>query len=602
MMSVVRKTVSMVLPGRRLRWALVSILAMVVGVVEGGAAGAVYLLVRVVQEPQAVFELPVVRYLGALFVGASDSAIVLRCASLVAAYHVTKTVLVLMQQFLQHRVLAEAHAALSQTLLRGYLLLPYPFHFRRHSSELIRNATGAVDVVVNTLSAFDALVRESLIGIGIMTVLFLTAPRATLVSGVILALLVTGLLRLTRQMAQKSGRGQHEVAQSLHRSVQTALGGVKEIKALGRENYFVQTVVADHRRQLQLGQLGVTLNAVPPLIIETAFVLAALGAAALIAVQPGAQADVIPLLGLFAYAAFRMIPMSNRVVLRFNDLQAGRTAVEELYADVQLIRQVVDPDRAPHGESPAFTAELRVERVSYTYPGAERPALSNVTLALQVGGSLGIVGTTGAGKSTLVDLVVGLLVPSAGRILVDGVELTDRHRGWRERVGYVPQTIFLLDESLRRNIALGIADDDIDDVAIQHAIRMAQLDVLVASWPAGVETLLGERGIRLSGGERQRVGIARALYHDPELLVFDEATSALDNVTEAAVSRAIEGLRGRKSLLVIAHRLSTVRSCDRLILLEAGRVVAEGSYDELLASSPAFRRMAEAPDDATTRA
>jgi len=290
-----------------------------------------------------------------------------------------------------------------------------------------------------------------------------------------------------------------------------------------------------------------------------------------------------------------MIPMSNRIVQKFNEFLGGRAAVDDLYDDLELIRREVAPDHEAHSESPAFKRELRVEGVSYTYPSAVRPALASVSFVLPAGGSVGIVGATGAGKSTLVDLVVGLLTPTEGRILADGVELVGRHRQWRRRVGYVPQTIFLLDETLRRNVALGIPDREIDDVAVARAIKMAQLDTLVASWPAGVATFLGERGIRLSGGERQRVGIARALYHDPELLVFDEATSALDNVTEAEVNRAIEALRGRKSLLVIAHRLSTVRPCDRLILLEAGRVVAEGAYDELLASSPQFRRMVEAP-------
>jgi ATP-binding cassette subfamily C protein len=217
-------------------------------------------------------------------------------------------------------------------------------------------------------------------------------------------------------------------------------------------------------------------------------------------------------------------------------------------------------------------------------------------LTIHSGESIGIVGPTGAGKTTLVDLVVGLLRPSSGRILIDGKDLSSRLPAWKRNIGYVPQSIFLIDDSLRRNIALGIGDREIDESLVQAAVRLAQLERFVAELPQGLDTSVGERGVRLSGGERQRVGIARALYHDPGLLVFDEATSALDQATEAALAEAIEALHGKKTLLVVAHRLSSVRRCDLLVFLSQGRIAACGSYDDLLRDHPDFQRMVRAQD------
>jgi ATP-binding cassette subfamily C protein len=597
MFGHVRKSAVMVLPGRHVAWGVVSALALLVGLVEGGAAGAVYLLVSVLQRPQSVFELPVVGGLADVFAGASDSTIILWSAGAVGVYHVLKNLLLMAQQYLQHRVLSKAQMDLSRTLLRGYLYLPYPFHFRRHSAELVRNATGSVSTVVNTVSLMDGLVREAVIGVAIVAVLFLAAPNATLVALLLMAVMVGVLLRLSRHYAVERGQDQHDAAQSMYQTVQNALGGIKEIKALGREDHFFDAFAHAQRRQVHAGFLGLTLATIPPLVIETTFVLAALAVAAIVAIRPETRGDILPVLGLFAYGGFRMIPMGNRIVLKVNEIRSAGPAVDTVYSDYQLIdregfRRADSPDQAP-----TLQSALRMDNVSYTYPGAARPALGGVTLTLRSGEAVGVVGATGAGKSTLVDLVVGLLSPDAGRILADDRPISANDRSWRQRIGYVPQSIFLLDATLRQNIAMGIPDDAIDDEAVWRVVRLAQLDRLVDSWPDGLSTRLGERGIRLSGGERQRVGIARALYHDPVLLVFDEATSALDTVTEAEVTRAIESLRGTRTMLVVAHRLTTVRRCDHLVVLDAGRIAAEGTYDDLLERHPAFQRLAGAGAD-----
>jgi ATP-binding cassette subfamily C protein len=254
------------------------------------------------------------------------------------------------------------------------------------------------------------------------------------------------------------------------------------------------------------------------------------------------------------------------------------------------------------GEEITFTDRVDIAHLSYTYDGSPRPVLSDISLTIRHGETIGIVGPTGAGKSTLIDLLLGLLSPSAGHIFSDGQDIALFSRSWRKKIGYVPQSIFLIDDTIRRNIALGMEDNEINERQVWNAIRLAQLEHYVHSLPLGLNTIVGERGVRLSGGQRQRIAIARALYHDPELLMFDEATSALDNQTEREVIQAIETLRGKKTLVIVAHRLSTVRACDLLVFLKEGRIVDHGAFDELLTRNEDFRRLASVADVGTIAA
>jgi len=286
-----------------------------------------------------------------------------------------------------------------------------------------------------------------------------------------------------------------------------------------------------------------------------------------------------------------MIPSANRVLMYIDTLRRSTPAIERLVADQETFKPEVAPANGSE-RSLEFHDAVRLERVTYSYAAAPRPVLHDVTLAIGRGASVGIVGPTGAGKSTLVDLILGLIDPSAGRVTVDGVELPAVRAAWQRRIGYVPQVAFLFDDTIRRNVALGIPDDDVDEERLKQAVALAQLDGFVATLPAGLDTTVGERGLRLSGGQRQRIAIARSLYHQPELLVFDEATAALDNATERDVTAAIEALKGKKTLIIIAHRLTTVRRCDTLIMLHEGRVVATGPYEALIEDSPDFRAMA----------
>jgi ATP-binding cassette subfamily C protein len=324
-------------------------------------------------------------------------------------------------------------------------------------------------------------------------------------------------------------------------------------------------------------------------LLETMFVL---GMLALIALNRSAEgaASILPLVSLYAYTGFRVIPAAHRIAVQINNLRWGLSVTAPLVKDLQQLERLGSPDLA--GPRIEFRDRLEATDVEFSYEGTETPVLQRVSLTIRRGESVAIVGATGAGKTTLVDVLIGLLPPRRGTVTVDGVSIAERLAGWHQNIGYVPQTPFVLDDTLRRNVALGLADGDIDDEAVSRALTVARLQDLRRILPQGLDTVLGERGIRLSGGERQRISIARALYRDPALVVFDEATSSLDPATERDLTQALDALRGSRTLIVIAHRLTTVERCDRVVLLSAGRIAAEGTYAELAMTSAAFRAVA----------
>ncbi len=580
----------------RWRWAILAPIAFLRGTLEAVAAGAVFALIKIISDPPAIGRLPVVSRVVAMLPWRSTQAQVVALTGLVALFYLFKNLFALGTEYFNHKVVGESVVALKSTMIRGYLAMPYQFYLHRNSADLIWNVDTAVDrVCEDGMSPAVAVMSEILAAASIAAVLLYTAPKITLIAGCLLGGGLALLLRLTRAMAHRYGYEQDRLSRAIFRDLQQAFGGIKEIKVLGREELFVRALERKLRGILKLGYLAKTMAASAPLFTETLFVGGALVVIALLSARGAVRTEGLPLLALFSYAAFRIVPSVNRIAWRVNEIRAAAPSAGNLYDDYLLIagleRGNADRD---DGQAVTFHTAIEFERVSFAYAGAEQPVLHEISFTIRRGESIGVVGLTGAGKSTLADLLVGLLRPSSGRILIDGQDLSDRRFAWKHRVGYVPQSIFLLDDSLTRNIAFGFADAEIDLDRVRAVVRMVQLEQLVATLPAGLGTLVGERGVRLSGGERQRVGIARALYHDPDLLVFDEATSSLDQATEAELTGAIESLQGRKTLFVIAHRLATVKHCDRLVFIADGRIRASGRYEELMRDVGEFRRMATA--------
>jgi ABC-type multidrug transport system fused ATPase/permease subunit len=309
--------------------------------------------------------------------------------------------------------------------------------------------------------------------------------------------------------------------------------------------------------------------------------MAMTGLAGLVAIMLITDKDaesIVPVVGLFAATAFRVLPSVNKIVNGRQTLKVSRSTIETIYQDLRLY--ITDPSEA---DKPKVDFDLlKIEALNFHYEKVELDVLKNINISINRGEAVGFVGQSGSGKSTLIDIMLGLLEPQRGSILINGKNIESVRQSWQKTIGYIPQTIFLMDDSLRRNIAIGIADNEIDEVAITEALKSAQLEDFVSSLPEGLDTVVGERGVRLSGGQRQRIGIARALYHRPSVLVLDEATSSLDTETEKGVMQAVQALQGDKTVIIVAHRLSTVEYCDRLYRLDAGRIVDEGTFDEVM--------------------
>lgn len=509
-----------------------------------------------------------------------DGMILAGMAALIAVYLI-KNLFLAFLAWRQNRFTFDLIASTSERLFVGYLRQPYAFHLQRNSAELIRNIVVEVDVFTGSVvRPMMQLLTESLTMVGLVTLVLIVEPLGAIIvaSVAVLAWLAFHLFSRSHVVRWGEARQRHAGLRLQH--IQQGLGGVKDVKLLGREADFVEQFRTNTQRYVRVGAQQNTVLELPRLWLE---LLAVVGLAAVVVTMVAQQRSItaiLPTLGLFAAAAFRLMPGLNRIIAGSQALRYGRPVLRTLRDELrdENVRQL---DHVA-GARIDFTREIRLDHVSFSYADQSEEVLRDISIGVSSGDMVGIIGESGAGKSTLVDIILGLLTPAAGSVLIDGVDIRTGIRSWQNQIGYVPQTIFLTDDTVRRNVAFGLHAAEINDVAVWRALEAAQLAEFIRSQPLGLDAMVGERGVRLSGGQRQRIGIARALYHDPAVLVLDEATSSLDPATEQEVMRAVRALHHRKTILIVSHRFSTVEDCDRLFRLEGGRVAAEGDATAVL--------------------
>ncbi|MEQ9000867.1 MAG: ATP-binding cassette domain-containing protein [Coleofasciculus sp. B1-GNL1-01] len=521
---------------------------------------------------------------------------------IIIAIFCIQALLYFLSQTYIYRYTHKQKSILISRLLKAYLKAPYTFHLNQNTASIIRNIITETNMFTNQcLLALLIFVTNGIV-IGVLTGLMAYSNSLLLV--MVLVVLVPTFLLFSKfgHRFKRWGRIQSQTQKEMISTINHGLGGLKETRLIGCESYFENQIDQQAQKYARAATLSQASNLLPNIFIKTSLIVFVVLFVSLFHVffTENGQ-DLTAVMGVFAVASVRLIPASSQFVQSMAKMRTSNYALNMLYLDLKEIekqkihnRLEILPDArvngSAHGKNKAnqalsFANQIELINVTYRYPEASELSLDQISFKIKKGESIALIGKSGAGKTTLVDVILGLLELESGDIKVDGVSIYDNLRSWQNLVGYIPQSIFLTDDTIERNIAFGVPDEQIDEERLHKAIAAAQLEELIEQLPDGIKTGVGERGVRLSGGQRQRIGIARAIYHEREILVLDEATAALDNETESRVTAAINALAGTKTLIVIAHRLSTVENCDRVYMLEKGRVVKSGSYQEVVLDS-----------------
>ncbi len=502
----------------------------------------------------------------------ANQMIVLLAFVLIAIY-ILKNIYVTMMYSLQYRFIFNNQQRLSVRMMKSYMQQDYLFHVSRNVAEFQRNIVNDVNGFYTvTLNALQFLAEFS---VSVVLVAFLLVQDwvSTLAVASLLFLFMGFFTIFFRKVLVRIGEESRLANVSVTKWLLQAFSGVKEIKVANKERFFIANYDRSYRDCARIQRQQSMLTYLPKPVMETVCICSLMIAMIIkIVVVKSDITSFVTTLSVFAVAAFRMLPSFNKITGYISGMMFNKPSIDAVYNDLREIEQLMARRTADHEDTVKVKlgTAIRLDRVSFRYPKAEKWILKNASLEISKNTSVALIGASGAGKTTAADLILGILEPQEGAVMIDGTDIRRCMTSWHEDVGYIPQTIYLMDDSIRANIAFGIPEAEIDDAAVEKALQEAQLDRFVHTLPEGAGTVIGDRGVKLSGGQRQRSGIARALYRNPSVLILDEATSALDNETEKEVMEAIDGLHGTRTLIVIAHRLSTIKKCDRIYEVENG--------------------------------
>ena len=599
--GILRKAWAMLGPREKRVTLVVFAISFVAAIASAVMIGSIMPFLTVLSNPEAIRRYDYLAWAYERFGFTSDYDFLLFAAGMSLSVVLVSGLIQLAKNYaLSHYTSMRVHT-IGSRLLSNYLAQEYEFFLSRHSGEMAKEIFSEAGLVVNNFyKPAMELVASAFTTLAIVAMLFMLNPLAAFGVLSVLGTVFGVTLAISRPRVRRYGELRAAYDGQRFRIANEALGGIKDIKIVGREDAYQKRFRTPSLAVARVRVLASLFTMIPQLAIQLT-VYSGVILVCLLSVDrqsylngTGAQ-DVLPLVAVFGIAAQRLMPEMQKAYAGLMRLLLCAPAVESVYRDIS--RRSAQRRARPGTARIPLAQALAYDAVSYRYPGSETGGLRDISLTIRAGEKIGIVGPTGAGKTTLADITLGLLRPGTGRLVVDGREIDDAAlAGWQASVGYVPQDIFLTDATVLENIAFGTEGAEIDEARARRCGRMAQLDDFVLrDMPEGYSSAIGERGVRLSGGQRQRIGIARALYRDADLIVFDEATSALDNVTERDVIAAIEALPGNKTIMMVAHRLSTVRICDRILVLEGGRVAGFDTWEGLMKNCPAFHRLAHAP-------
>lgn len=578
------KVVSLLEPGEKKRLGLVALGAIGMALIEVVGVGSIMPFMAVAAKPEIIHTNPYLRWGYDSLGFTSDRSFLIALGVAMLAFLVITNASQAVVQYIKVKFTSMRRHTLSLKLLKSYLGQGYPFFLNRNSYDFIKNInTEITQMISGTLMQFVEFISR-LIQITLLTAfLFIVNPLSTLGITASILVLYGGIYTFVRKTLKNLGSERFDLNTERSKIVSEAFWAIKEVKILGIEPVFISEYSPPSKRLARNESVNEIIGDVPKFALETVAFSAIIFFVLLTIIKSGGFEDAAAAVSLYAYAGYRLIPAVQNMFKALTKLRYGATTADRLYEEFVSTANGLSNLKTMTTERIGFQDSITLDNISFTYPGIERPVIENLSLTIQANSLVGFAGKTGSGKTTLVDILLGLLRPQKGSIIADGTSVDDLSiRSWQANLGYVPQNIYLSNDSVAANIAFGVPRNAIDMAAVERAAEMAQIhDFIVTELKDGYRTEIGERGIRLSGGQRQRIGIARALYRNPPVLIMDEATSALDHETEEAVMDAIDALAGQKTILLIAHRLSTLKKCDVIYQLEKGKIVMKGKYEEL---------------------
>ena len=554
------------------------ILMLIGGVLESLGIAMIAPVMQVVIDPQKVEESRILSGIYNLFNLSSTTQLAALIMVALILVFVIKNIFLYFMNVVQLRFVYTNQFATSRRMMINFMQRPYEYYLNADTTVIQRNITSDVNNLYALILSCLQLISEIIVFVCLVAILLSQDARMTLTIATLLVIVLLVIKYFIKPVMVKAGQDNQDYYSGLYKWIYESVTGIKEIKVANKENYFINGYADCGAGYVNAVQKYNLYNSTPRLLIETIAIAGMVGYMLVVMLSGTSITTLLPQLTVLAAAAARLLPSANRINNYLTSIAYFEPFLDNVSDNLQS--EIHDESISYNSEDYRVktaveklpvTKTIRMEDITYKYPNTDKLILDKATMEIPVGKSVGIVGTSGAGKTTIVDVLLGLLEPETGKILADGVDVNTNYQGWLKNIGYIPQTIFMTDSTIRKNVAFGVPDDEIDDNKVWQALKEAALDEFVKELPEGLDTQIGERGIRLSGGQRQRIGIARALFEDPEVLVLDEATSALDNDTEAAIMDSINRLHGRKTLVIIAHRLQTIEKCDMIYSIGEGK-------------------------------
>lgn len=560
---------------QKVKMVLLVFLILIGSLLEMIGVSAILPLVNLALQPDVINRNEILRLCGEWFHLETLNDFILFFSVALGMVYIVKNIYLILYRNFQYKFTFDTNKVIALRLMNSYMQQDYLFHVVHNVAELQRNVTTDVSQFIGTVSTSISLVVEAFTCLLLLILLLVTDPVTTILVVVLLGIAVLIYWNISKKLQFKYGMQNRAASKELNKWLLQAFGGIKEIKVMNREQFFLQNYNTAYQNSIVANRKYNLITMLPKHVIETLIIWSILFTMCIRILHGTDFQEFITSLAVFAFAAMRMLPAFNRITEYISIIMFNKTGVDNVFKDLKEIENLEKKIALQKHdvEKLQLQKEIKIENLTFTYPNTNRKIFDNASLIIQKNQSIAFVGSSGAGKTTLADIIIGVLEPNAGKVFVDGIDVFTHLDAWHKTIGYIPQMIYLMDDTIRANVVFGIPEEEIDDKKVWKALERAEIADFVRTLDEGLYTQIGDRGIRLSGGQRQRIGIARALYSEPEVLILDEATSALDNETEAAVMESVDSLHGKTTLIIIAHRLSTIQNCDKIYAVEEGKIV-----------------------------